>query len=478
MCEPSELDAAIDACLVGGVLVASGGTYAFRHELARLAVESQIADVARRQLHRRAVDALQRRPGVDPARLAHHASEARDERALARASLAACLLAASRTAHREAVLHGELALALRRELTADDVAELQLRLAPSLVASARGDEAVRLVGEAVEHWRSRADDRREAEALVLLSSGVASLGRTEEAAAPLERAVSLLERRPPGPELALAYLRLTSAHMLARDRDTAVVWGERAIHLAAELDDKALLGRALIETGIADVMDARFDGLRRVREGIAVGRRHDLPGVVALGLSQIGSGCGEMRRYDEAVPALVEATAYAASQHLEQLRLYMVAWLGRCRFDLGQWDDAEALCREAIGAPRAAAIARFVGLNTLGWLRTTSAATATCGRCSTRPSRSPRRWRTSNACGRSPPPAPRRRGWRMPSTSRYRCWRTCWRWRCAADTASPAGQLGLWLARSGHARRATARVRGVLRPLDHRRPPGGRSAAA
>ena len=219
------------------------------------------------------------------------------------------------------------------------------------------------------HWRSRSDDRREAEALVLLSSGVASLGRTGAAAAPLERAVTLLERRPPGPELALAYLRLTSAHMLARDRDTAVAWGERAIALASELDDHALLGRSLIETGIADVMDARFDGLRRVREGIAVGRRYQLPGVVALGLSQIGSGCGEMRRYDEAVPALVEGIPYAAAHHAEHVRLYMVAWLGRCRLDLGQWDEAAVLCREAIGGPRAVAIARFVGANTLGWLR-------------------------------------------------------------------------------------------------------------
>ena len=71
-----------------------------------------------------------------------------------------------------------------------------------------------------------------------------------------------------------------------------------------------LLGRALIETGIADVMDGRFEGLDRVRDGIELGRRRtDCRVVVAAGLAQIGSGCGEMRRYDDAVPALVEGIA-------------------------------------------------------------------------------------------------------------------------------------------------------------------------
>ena len=56
-------------------------------------------------------------------------------------------------------------------------------------------------------------------------------------------------------------------------------------------------------------MDGRFEGLERVRAGIDIGRRHDQPTVVAVGLAQIGSGCGEMRRYDEAIPALVEGVA-------------------------------------------------------------------------------------------------------------------------------------------------------------------------
>jgi DNA-binding CsgD family transcriptional regulator len=86
-------------------------------------------------------------------------------------------------------------------------------------------------------------------------------------------------------------------------------------------------------------------------------------------LSQIGSGCGELRRYDHAVPALVEGAAYAAEHDLETARQYIVAWLARCRFDLGDWDEAEALAFDVLGASRRGGVARFVALNTLGWLR-------------------------------------------------------------------------------------------------------------
>jgi DNA-binding CsgD family transcriptional regulator/tetratricopeptide (TPR) repeat protein len=376
LCSPPP--GAVEACVEGGVLLAADGMYAFRHELARRAVEDDLSEVRRGELHRRAVDALQARPSVDPARIAHHADAGGDNAALARSARAACLLAAARTAHREAVRHGEQALAVRHELTDDEVAELKVRMAPSLMACARGDDAAAFAGEAVEHWRAVSDDRREAEALVEWSTALAGLGHIGGSMPPLERAVELLEGHPAGRELGAAYLRLASAHKLvgrysggdrARDRNTALAWGKRAITLARELDDQAVLARAMIETGIADMMDGHVDGLARVREGIEIGRRQGLPDVVAQGLVQIGSGCGELRRFDEAVPALVEGVAVATEHHLEFYRLYLVAWLAHCRFHLGEWDAAEAQCRDALTGSPTMAGARFVALNTLGWLR-------------------------------------------------------------------------------------------------------------
>jgi DNA-binding CsgD family transcriptional regulator/tetratricopeptide (TPR) repeat protein len=371
LCDPAR--GAIGACVASGMLIADSGTistYAFRHELARMAVESDLDEEARRRLHRAAVDALTRRQaGVDAARIAHHAEAAGDDAALAHWAREACLVAVSRLAHREALRHGEQALAVAHAMGPDDVADLKVKVSLPLMNAGRADEAMGLVQNAVEHWRDRGDDRREAEALVVQSALLVSLAQTEAATALNGHAIELLERHPPSPELANAYVRMTSHHMLARDRDTAVMWGAKAIALATELEDPSLLGRALIETGIADVMDGRFDGLTQIREAIAIGREHDLPTIVGSGLVQIGSGCGEMRRYDLAVPALIEGIEITGQHHLENYRVYQTAWLARCRFDLGQWDEAEVHARGALSGSRSMMMARFVALNTLGWLR-------------------------------------------------------------------------------------------------------------
>ncbi len=317
----------------------------------------------------RAAAALGKQSGADPARIAHHAERAGDDATLARAAAAACQLAVARGANRDAAAHGERALAVAGLLTSDEVAGLKLQLALALHNVGRGDEAIALAEDVAAHWRGCGDAHREAAALNALCTMYRMRGRTAESTAAASRAVEILEQFPPSRELAAACGMLTSAHMLARDRDAAVVWGERAVALATELDQRDILGRSLVEYGVADVMDSRFEGLERIRRGIEVGRSNNLPGVVTLGLSQIGSGCGELRRYEHAVPALVEGATYAADHDLEAGRQYIVAWLARCRFDLGQWDEAEAHAFDVLGVVRRGGIARFVALNTLGWLR-------------------------------------------------------------------------------------------------------------
>ena len=70
---PDELDR-LDACLDSGVILADRDGVAFRHELARLAVESSLAPHRRRALHEKLLAALAERGDVS--RLAFHAEEA------------------------------------------------------------------------------------------------------------------------------------------------------------------------------------------------------------------------------------------------------------------------------------------------------------------------------------------------------------------------------------------------------------------
>jgi hypothetical protein len=73
-----EIDARLDQCLASGMLISAEGRVAFRHELARMAVEQSVTAVRRLSLHRSALEAFASRGNSDRdlARIAHHADAA------------------------------------------------------------------------------------------------------------------------------------------------------------------------------------------------------------------------------------------------------------------------------------------------------------------------------------------------------------------------------------------------------------------
>src|SRR3972149_6826859 len=71
----------LDECLSLGMLQVEGAAVAFRHELARLAVEDAIPGHRRIELHRSVLSALAGSAAPDAARLAHHAEAADDAEA-------------------------------------------------------------------------------------------------------------------------------------------------------------------------------------------------------------------------------------------------------------------------------------------------------------------------------------------------------------------------------------------------------------
>jgi len=95
---------ALDECVSSGILRTEADGVAFRHELARMAVEESLTLDRAVALHRRAIAALVE-PAIgapDFARLAHHAEAAGDTKVVLRFAPAAAEQSASVGAHREA----------------------------------------------------------------------------------------------------------------------------------------------------------------------------------------------------------------------------------------------------------------------------------------------------------------------------------------------------------------------------------------
>lgn len=367
-----DTDAGLDLCIERGLLHPTDGhTVTFRHELARVTIDASLTSSRRRELHRRALAALRVPPigAPDDARLAHHAGVAEDADAVLAHAPRAATEAVRVGAHREAERQLSLAVHYADRMSVPERAELLERRGAERVRLGRHDEAIADFDAASELY-SRSDDvDGAARAIARTGRPLTALGREPESVAAVQRASELLAGRPVTAAAALVATYRATNLMLARRLVDCEIEAGRAIALAEATGADDVLAEACIQTGIALAMSGDDDGLARIRRGIEVARRCGNDQLVALAHSQIGSGYGELRRYDVAVPALREGLAFAEDRELIGQCHYLRAWLARCLLETGRWDEAGSLAGTLLRTPRADGISRFVALVTTAWLR-------------------------------------------------------------------------------------------------------------
>ena len=173
---------AVDECVTAGMLVAEGDGVVFRHELARLSLESSIGPANKARLHRQALAAISGRPGhdLDFARLAHHAEAAGDTDAVVRFALPAAERASSMGAHREAAAQYARVLRFGDGLPLAERAEILERRSHECYLTDQSDEAIEALQQALECRRGLGDRLAEGRNLHRLSEILWCPGRAAE----------------------------------------------------------------------------------------------------------------------------------------------------------------------------------------------------------------------------------------------------------------------------------------------------------
>ena len=336
----------LDECLAAGVLQAADGGVAFRHELARQAVEDTINPVRRVELHARALAALG--SSDDSARLAHHAEGAGDVAAILLHARAAAKRARRLGAHREAAEQYGRALRAADGLPPEDVGRLLEARAYECYLTEQIDEALTAQRQALELYRTTGDRLRQGDMLRQISRITYLDARIEEARAAAREAIDVLEQLPPSAELALAYVQMAHVAQIDLDLDSAVAWGERALALGAELGVPELEIDALIPIGIIEAIAGRGTArLERALElALATEGRDDC---AARTYGALGFAASRRRDLPEAERWLDLGIRYAEERDLDSRLLYLLGWRGTVAAQQGRWNeaiaDAEAVLR-------------------------------------------------------------------------------------------------------------------------------------
>jgi DNA-binding CsgD family transcriptional regulator/tetratricopeptide (TPR) repeat protein len=365
---------AIDECIGRGMLRAAGVGYTFRHELARLAVRESLTPQRRLELDRRLLAALRSRPVVPEmlSRLAHHADAAGDQDAVLEYAQAAARRATLLGAHREAFAHYSRALRYADVLPDAERARLHEAYAKECHSVGDMERAIAARRAAVDIWRRLGEPLKQGENLCrLMVSYIGGGCHDAEAKVVTQAAIELLEPLGPSAQLALAYRTRAALHMFQRDNADAIAWGERAVALAREFDDRETLISSLNVIGSAMLLAGdEANGIRHLEQSLELSREAGLEEHVLNAYGNLGSACGEVHRFALADRYLAAGIEYALERDRDHSRLYAMSWQALTHLHQGRWNQAADTALAVLRSPTVASISRIMALLALGRLRT------------------------------------------------------------------------------------------------------------
>jgi DNA-binding CsgD family transcriptional regulator/tetratricopeptide (TPR) repeat protein len=359
--------ALLDEMLASGLLTEDGGRLRFRHEIARLTIEQAIAAHRRGPIHRRVLDALAALGGADDARLAFHAEGAGDGPAVLRYATAAARRAADLASHREAAAQYQRAVRFAAHADAAAAAGLYDALARETSLVDRWAESGQAGECALELWRELGDRRREGDTQTQLSRVFSRLCRGADAVAAAESAVETLRPLGASLELARAYGVLAAMRMTAGHDAGAAGLARRAVEMAQQVNDPAVLSDALNTLGCCLSLDDD-DWPVPLRQALDIAVAARLPEQAGRAFANLHSISCEHRRFAAAGQYYADGLRYT-DEH--DIGVYVNCLRGTQVFLLeqtGRWQEAVALGEQLL-ATAASPINRIQSLVVLGQIR-------------------------------------------------------------------------------------------------------------
>ncbi len=359
--------AAIDECVAAGLVVTDGDAVQFRHDLTRETVEDALTPLRRRQLHRRALDALT--DDDDLVRRAHHALGSGDRDVIVDLAVRAGDACVAVGAHQQAaalyggaLAHEDALAPAERIRTLQAYARASMHLDRTADAVAAGDRARALLAEA-------GDDAALGEWESELGQIYWAADRGEDATVLATAAVARLEPFGPTAALARASAQLAAQLMVSGRFAAAIEEGRRALDLADRFGQEAAAVRALNSTGMSMCVTGDLDGLSLVEESVDRAKRAGLVREACSATSNLGEAYRFAGDPARAIEVFAGGVALADENELLYRRNCLLVSRSPSLLLLDRWDDVVADAGLLIGQSDIAAHHRGLGLVALGRVR-------------------------------------------------------------------------------------------------------------
>ena len=348
----------IDECIATGLVAADADTVAFRHELARSAVDAAIPATRRLGLHRRILRALTAEDAgeVDPARLAHHAEAAGDANAVLEFAVAAAARANSTGAYREAA--AQYARALRAggaSLSAGRRGELLEGRSRACYLADDQLEAIDVVRAAIASRREEGSPAREARDLTELSSYLFCRGLLGEAQEALGEATRLVTGLEESSDVAFVGAHRSMSAWIDGDPARGAGIARQAREMAIRCGDPRTAVTALVGLATIELYRDPDAGIPLMLEAIAEAESTGFTEQHARALNNLGGFGLSPRHHAIADTYLPQAIEFCAAHNEDLWHINALAYAARNALDRGRWEEAadyvDRLLRTRVSRP-------------------------------------------------------------------------------------------------------------------------------
>ncbi|WP_203231351.1 ATP-binding protein [Nocardioides caldifontis] len=319
-----------------GLLARTDRGLAFRHELARLAVESTIPAGGAAQLHARLLATLEKVDPGNSAALTHHAVRAGDPERAVRYAEASADEAARAGAHTEAVEFLRTALASLPSGQLRERASLLLRLGFEQYMTDELESAIANVTATFPLWSQVGD----AAGLASAHDTVAVLqyynGKRTQAEKHADHAVEIVSGER-GLEYASALATRAFLAFQRSEFDTATTLLAEAARIARQAEDDAVALRSRIFGAFTELSLGQETARERLVDDIQEALAADLDELASTGFSNLADLDVEHRRLADAQAVLERSIAHTVERGVPICSYWQTGVRARMRLLQGRW---------------------------------------------------------------------------------------------------------------------------------------------
>jgi tetratricopeptide (TPR) repeat protein len=204
-------------------------------------------------------------------------------------------------------------------------------------------QAERLLSEAITGFEAGGDHLGAGEAMARQARVLWYRGETARSRRLVVSAIAMLEREPPGPGLADAYLEMGKEVWTSGRPAEALDWLQRAMDLAERAGADDIRQRALQYRGCVRDEIGDLGGLQDVRESVELGLRLGLGRGTALAYGNLGAELFELEGPAAGMRAMQAGLELCEQRGITEVAHWLSVSVVECLFDLGRWDEAMGL---------------------------------------------------------------------------------------------------------------------------------------